>query len=151
MRLLHLMIGCDFIMYYSVQDLQNVYLKYRYCEVLYALPQRTKICYFTDKLNSKIKYCRAAGCYATIVKQLSNTTIICSAVVLPSKKPKILNSDIVVLVGRIVGAHKKYFQNTRAGFNRSHGFKQTVRGVVKNPVDHPHGGRTRTILWPRTP
>jgi ribosomal protein L2 len=26
-----------------------------------------------------------------------------------------------------------------------------VRGVVKNPVDHPHGGRTRTILWPRTP
>jgi len=26
-----------------------------------------------------------------------------------------------------------------------------VRGTVKNPNDHPHGGRTRAVKWPRTP
>lgn len=31
------------------------------------------------------------------------------------------------------------------------GRKSTVRGTVKNPCDHPHGGRTRGILRPRTP
>ena len=24
------------------------------------------------------------------------------------------------------------------------GFKPKVRGVARNPVDHPHGGRTKT-------
>jgi len=33
------------------------------------------------------------------------------------------------------------FQNVRkAGINRSRGVRPRVRGVVKNPCDHPHGG-----------
>jgi len=29
---------------------------------------------------------------------------------------------------------------TKAGCNRSRGIRPTVRGVIKNPCDHPHGG-----------
>lgn len=41
--------------------------------------------------------------------------------------------------------------NLSAGRARLLGFKPTVRGVAKNPVDHPHGGTTKSIKFPRTP
>jgi hypothetical protein len=43
------------------------------------------------------------------------------------------------------------FKYHNAGSRHSDGFKPTVRGVAKNPVDHPHGGRTKSIKLPRTP
>jgi ribosomal protein L2 len=33
----------------------------------------------------------------------------------------------------------------------SRGQRPSVRGTVKNPNDHPHGGRTRSISRPQTP
>ena len=39
----------------------------------------------------------------------------------------------------------------KAGSGRLHGHKSKVRGVAKNPVDHPHGGRTKSIKLQRTP
>jgi len=39
----------------------------------------------------------------------------------------------------------------RAGFSNKKGFRPKVRGVAKNPVDHPHGGRTKSIRLPLTP
>ena len=39
----------------------------------------------------------------------------------------------------------------KAGTTTIKGFKPRVRGVAKNPVDHPHGGRTKSIRFPRTP
>jgi large subunit ribosomal protein L2 len=32
----------------------------------------------------------------------------------------------------------------KAGHLKTIGIKPKVRGVAKNPVDHPHGGRTKT-------
>lgn len=32
----------------------------------------------------------------------------------------------------------------KAGTNIVFGIKPKVRGVARNPVDHPHGGRTKT-------
>jgi len=40
---------------------------------------------------------------------------------------------------------------TRAGTYKKLGRKSKVRGVAKNPVDHPHGGRTKSIRFQRTP
>jgi large subunit ribosomal protein L2 len=39
----------------------------------------------------------------------------------------------------------------KAGININRGFRPTVRGVAKNPVDHPHGGRTKSNSPERTP
>ena len=41
--------------------------------------------------------------------------------------------------------------NGKAGYWRSFGSKSLVRGVAMNPVDHPHGGRTKSVKYPRTP
>jgi large subunit ribosomal protein L2 len=41
--------------------------------------------------------------------------------------------------------------STRAGYRRNLGFCPQVRGTAQNPNDHPHGGRTRAIKYPRTP
>jgi large subunit ribosomal protein L2 len=46
--------------------------------------------------------------------------------------------------------HKKS-ANGKAGYWRSFGLKSIVRGVAMNPVDHPHGGRTKAVKYPRTP
>lgn len=45
---------------------------------------------------------------------------------------------------------KKFFK-PNAGFSKKLGFRSIVRGVAKNPVDHPHGGRTKSIKLPKTP
>jgi hypothetical protein len=42
-------------------------------------------------------------------------------------------------------------QWTRAGVWRRRGFRPKVRGVAMNPVDHPHGGRTKSIRFQQTP
>jgi large subunit ribosomal protein L2 len=39
----------------------------------------------------------------------------------------------------------------KAGANRWRGIRPTVRGEVMNPVDHPHGGRTRGNRHPVSP
>lgn len=36
-------------------------------------------------------------------------------------------------------------------FKKIRGFGPKVRGVAKNPIDHPHGGNTKSIKFPRTP
>jgi large subunit ribosomal protein L2 len=38
-----------------------------------------------------------------------------------------------------------------AGFYRNLGFRPSVRGVAKNPVDHPHGGKTVGGRFPVSP
>lgn len=47
---------------------------------------------------------------------------------------------ILVAIGRVSNAHHKYRKLHKAGTARNLGIRPTVRGVVKNPCDHPHGG-----------
>lgn len=151
MRLLQLMFGALTIKNNLFKFAIGRFAQYRYCECIFALTPKTKICYFSDNSENKIKFCKACGEFAYLIKIFRKMKKAKAAVMLPSKQIKLINSDNVVLLGNIVGKKKKFFKYTRAGYWRRLGFKQTVRGVVKNPVDHPHGGRTRTVLWPRTP
>jgi len=43
------------------------------------------------------------------------------------------------------------FTLKKAGKNRSLGFKPKVRGVAKNPCDHPHGGGNGKRSKPKIP
>ena len=54
-------------------------------------------------------------------------------------------------IGPVSLSEKKHVRNTKAGFYKNLGKKSIVRGVAMNPVDHPHGGRTKAIRYPRTP
>jgi len=43
-------------------------------------------------------------------------------------------------VGTVSNGDLKYLSIGSAGKARGLGFRPTVRGVAKNPCDHPHGG-----------
>ena len=60
------------------------------------------------------------------------------------KKKKIFNWFSTCFIGRNSNVYDKYsvLGNYKNNFFLKK--KQSVRGVAMNPVDHPHGGRTKT-------
>lgn len=72
-----------------------------------------------------------------------------AVVELPSKLKKTFSLYSMAGTSPLMG--DRGHQTTRAGFWRGLGFKSTVRGVAMNPVDHPHGGRTKSLRYPKTP
>lgn len=70
---------------------------------------------------------------------------------LPSGSDKYLTSSHICSIGRV--AKEKYNKIIfgKAGNYRKYGFRPTVRGVAMNPVDHPHGGRTKTNSPEKSP
>jgi len=72
-------------------------------------------------------------------------------VVLPSKQLRFIPNQGYVALGGSQPTTRRFFVTPNAGFNRRLGRRPVVRGTVRNPNDHPHGGRTRAIKYPRTP
>jgi large subunit ribosomal protein L2 len=59
---------------------------------------------------------------------------------MPSGELRSFSLNCFVTLGELIIKPKlKLF---KAGFNRNLGFRPIVRGVAKNPIDHPHGGKT---------
>jgi len=54
-------------------------------------------------------------------------------------------------IGQYPFNSKKYRVQSNAGFKKVLGKKSLSRGVAKNPIDHPHGGRSKAIKYQRTP
>jgi ribosomal protein L2 len=46
----------------------------------------------------------------------------------------------MAVLGCVSNSKHKYHNFRKAGDRRSLGFRPKVRGVAKNPCDHPHGG-----------
>ncbi len=62
--------------------------------------------------------------------------------------------DCRATIGEVGNAEHNLRQLGKAGANRWRGIRPTVRGVVMNPIDHPHGGgegRTGTKRNPVSP
>lgn len=95
------------------------------------------------------QYARSSGTKARILRfDLSTHSVLAQ---LPSGTKKVFSYYSFVMLGRLSLTTNSKYTNTRAGYWRSFGVKPTVRGVAMNPVDHPHGGRTKSIKYPRTP
>ena len=99
--------------------------------------------------NKGVQYIRSAGCSGEVLKFDRSTH---SALVrLPSGVKKFFSLYSMVCPSPAALDIKKNTGCTKSGFWRSYGVKPKVRGVARNPVDHPHGGRTKAIKYPRTP
>lgn len=100
-------------------------------------------------LDTKKLLSVSRGTYCSVIARdnIFNTTTL----LLPSGSKKIISSHSLCSFGRI--ANDKAFREIvgKAGVNRKLGFKPSVRGVAMNPVDHPHGGRTKTNSPERSP
>jgi large subunit ribosomal protein L2 len=63
-----------------------------------------------------------------------------AALRLPSGEIRQVLADCRATVGAVGNAEHELISGGKAGRNRWKGKRPTVRGVVMNPVDHPHGG-----------
>ena len=74
---------------------------------------------------------------------------------LPSGEVRLVNLECTASLGVIGNEQHQNVKIGKAGRNRHKGFRPSVRGVVMNAVDHPHGGgdggRHRMAKAPRTP
>lgn len=115
----------------------------------YNIKRLLKVCLLELIPGLGIQYVRSPGTSAKILKfnQDSHQVLI----KLPSGVRKLFSNYSIVYKGRVAFKNKKLLTNTKSGFWRKYGVKNQVRGVAKNPVDHPHGGRTKSIKYPRTP
>lgn len=59
---------------------------------------------------------------------------------MPSGEMRVVHLDCRATVGEVGNAEHENEQLGKAGRNRARGRKPHVRGVVKSPRDHPHGG-----------
>ena len=109
----------------------------------------TKISLLELYPGSGVQYARSSGTSAKFIKtDLKNHTAL---IRLPSGVRKSFSLYSFVSIGAVSLKIKRLVNNTRAGYWRKYGFKARTRGVAMNPVDHPHGGRTKAIKNQRTP
>lgn len=59
---------------------------------------------------------------------------------MPSGEMRKVPENCYCTIGRIGNVEHELISQGKAGRNRHRGIKPTVRGVVMNPCDHPHGG-----------
>nr|YP_009315791.1 Ribosomal protein L2 [Trichogloeopsis pedicellata]SCW24449.1 Ribosomal protein L2 [Trichogloeopsis pedicellata] len=79
---------------------------------------------------------RSAGTYAQIVAKEGNFVTL----KLPSGEVRLIHKLCYASIGQVGNIDASNITIGKAGRNRWLGKKPTVRGVVMNPVDHPHGG-----------
>lgn len=88
------------------------------------------------------KYSRAGGTYCKIISLNYDKDIV--KVTLPTGSVKILSMFNLATVGRASNYQNLVQFFSKAGYSRKLGYRPSVRGVAMNPVDNPHGGRTKT-------
>jgi len=89
------------------------------------------------RLNFGGTIARSAGTHATLLKKFKYNKIL---IRLPSKEEILLGEKTITTLGRVSNINHKFIRLTGAGQRRRLGIKPVVRGVARNPVDHPHGG-----------
>jgi len=90
---------------------------------------------------------RSAGAYAQIVGRDQGL----AQLRLTSGEMRVVRADCWATIGAVSNADHQNRQIGKAGRNRWRGIRPQTRGEAMNPVDHPHGGRTRGNRHPSTP
>ena len=82
------------------------------------------------------KLVRSAGAYATVLAKVGDYITLR----LPSKEIRLVHKTCYGTIGRLSNLDAYNINKGKAGRNRWTNIRPTVRGVVMNPCDHPHGG-----------
>ena len=94
---------------------------------------------------------RSAGVSAQLMAKEGDYT----QVRMPSGEVRLILQTCMASIGRVGNEQHQNIKIGKAGRNRLRGIRPSVRGVVMNAADHPHGGgdggRHGTGKDPRTP
>lgn len=103
---------------------------------LSAIPVGTIIHNIELKPGAGGKLIRSAGAYAQLVGRDQGYAILR----LSSGEQRRVRAECMATVGAVSNPDNQNQRLAKAGRNRWLGKRPSVRGVVMNPVDHPHGG-----------
>lgn len=103
---------------------------------LKSIPVGTIIHNIELKPQKGAQMVRSAGTYAQLVGRDSGY----AQIKLASGELRMVLDSCLATIGAVSNPDKMNEVSSKAGRNRHLGKRPTVRGVVMNPVDHPHGG-----------
>jgi hypothetical protein len=131
-------------------DLMNPYFYIQHNYVLIRnLPRNRPVSLLEPVPGYGILYTRSPGTSSSITKMDFRTNT--ALVRLSSGVRKVFSVFSLGSLGPNPLSDNRYWRSNKAGYYSNFGRKSTVRGVAMNPIDHPHGGRTKSIKYPRTP
>jgi len=85
---------------------------------------------------SGAKMVRAAGSFAKIISKDGIKAVL----KLTSGWQLKVSNKVLASLGLVSNLSFIFINLKKAGLSRARGVRPTVRGVIKNPCDHPHGG-----------
>jgi large subunit ribosomal protein L2 len=91
------------------------------------------------KIGKGGQLCRSAGMAAQVVAKEGEYVTLR----MPSTEMRLVHSRCLATIGTVGNEEHELKSLGKAGATRWLGWRPKVRGEVMNPVDHPHGGRTR--------
>ena len=129
---------------------QNAEIKEGNCLPLKNIPIGTSVHNIELKPGAGGQLARSAGTSVQIVSKEDSYI----QLKLVSGEIRLINENCLATIGIVSNSDNKNTKLGKAGRKRYLGFRPKVRGVVMNPVDHPHGGgegRTSGGRHPVTP
>ena len=106
---------------------------------LAEVPLGTSVHNIELKIGKGGQLCRSAGMAAQVVAKEGEYV----TVRMPSTEMRMIHGRCLATIGVIGNEEHELLSWGKAGKARWKGRRPRVRGEVMNPVDHPHGGRTR--------
>jgi large subunit ribosomal protein L2 len=106
---------------------------------LSEMPLGTAVHNIELKIGKGGQLCRSAGMSAQVVAKEGEYV----TVRMPSSEMRLVHGRCLATIGVVGNEEHELVSWGKAGKTRWKGRRPKVRGEVMNPVDHPHGGRTR--------
>jgi large subunit ribosomal protein L2 len=106
---------------------------------LSEVPLGTAVHNIELKIGKGGQLCRSAGMAAQVVAKEGEYV----TVRMPSTEMRLIHGRCLATIGVVGNEEHELLSWGKAGKARWKGRRPRVRGEVMNPVDHPHGGRTR--------
>ena len=103
------------------------------------IPLGTAVHNIELKIGKGGQLCRSAGMSAQVVAKEGEYV----TVRMPSTEMRLIHGRCYATIGVVGNEEHELVSWGKAGKTRWKGRRPKVRGEVMNPVDHPHGGRTR--------
>ena len=129
---------------------QNAEIKIGNCLPLKNIPLGTYIHNIELKIGKGGQLVRSAGTFG----QITSKNVFDVQAKLSSGEIRLINSNCFATIGIVSNSDNQNIKFGKAGRKRLLGYRPKVRGVVMNPVDHPHGGgegKTSGGRHPSTP
>ncbi len=106
---------------------------------LKEVPLGTSVHNIELKIGKGGQMARSAGTFAQVVAKEGEYVTL----KLASTEMRLVHGNCMATIGEVGNSEHELQSHGKAGKSRWLGKRPKVRGEVMNPVDHPHGGRTR--------